>query len=67
MLAVGDVIVPSLADRNALVKLVAAIERLAQFQQVASPASSMPSWRRLVLRPTMSTSVSIGKSSPIAP
>ena len=34
-LRVGDVIVPPLADRDALVQVVAAIERLAQLQQVA--------------------------------
>ena len=31
---VGDVVVPPLADRNALEQIVAAIQRLAQLQQI---------------------------------
>ena len=37
-MGVGHVIVPALADRDALVEVVAAVERLAQLQQVAFAA-----------------------------
>ena len=47
-LPISHVIVPALADRNALVKLLAVIERLAQLEQIAvafKPNTELPAHR----------------------